>query len=115
MTGGQTTNEIAGDGAAQTQGSGASAGAVPDAPAGMADGLSTGGGTDTAGMSMGTPGDIDMALEQAGDSLTPMRTALADHPQVTQALENAGHDAQDVVALHRDGDELTVIVDDRDS
>ena len=115
LTGGQTTNELAGDSAPQTQGSGASAGAAPDAPAGMADGMATGGGTDTAGMSMGTPGDIDMALEQAGDSLTTMRTALADHPQVTQALEDAGHDAQDVVALHRDGDELTVIVDDRDS
>ena len=57
--------------------------------------------------------DLDSALDQS-EGLTDMREALADNDAVTQALEDAGHEAEDVIGLYRDEDGLTVIVDDRD-
>lgn len=99
----------------------AAAGAEP--PAGMADDtgadpaadLGAEPGADTAMDPMGAPeDDIDAALEQADDSLTAMREQLADHEAVTQALEDEGYTADDVIALHRDDTGLTVVVDDRD-
>lgn len=68
-----------------------------------------------AGMSAGVgDADFDAALAQGEGDLSTLRTSLADHPAVTQALEDAGHDADDVIGVYRDGDGLTVIVDDRD-
>lgn len=116
MTGGQTTIDAPGSANMQSDSnSGASAGGVPDAPAGMSDGAATGGGTQTAAMSEGSPSGIDMALTQAQDSLTTLREALAEHEAVTEALETEDYTAEDVIALHRENAELTVIVDDRDN
>lgn len=116
MTGGQTTNDTTGSAMMQSDtASGSSAGGSVDAPAGMSTGLATGGGTQTATMSEGTAGDIDTALTEGAESLTALRASLADHAPVIEALEAQGYTADDVIALHRDGAELTVIVDDRDS
>ncbi|WP_131575583.1 hypothetical protein [Paracoccus nototheniae] len=115
LTGGQTTNEIAGSAQPEPTPSGTSAGMTPDAPAAMADGGTTGPGTQTSGVSLGMPDDVDAALEQAGNAMTTLRNSLADHPPVIQALDDAGYTPQDVIALHREDDGLTVIVDDRDS
>lgn len=115
MTGGQTTIDTNGSAAMQSDTtSGASAGGAADAPAGIADGMATGGGTQTSAVTESTPGDVDAALEQAQDNLTTLRETLSENQAVTDALEAADHTTDDVIALHRDGQELTVIVDDRD-
>lgn len=115
MTGGQTTIDTNGSAAMQSDTtSGASAGGAADAPAGIADGMATGGGTQTSAVTESTPGDVDAALEQAQDNLTTLRETLSENQAVTDALEAADHTTDDVIALHREGQELTVIVDDRD-
>lgn len=89
-----------------------------DAPAGTEAGMADGTAPAAGGAAdpMDAAGnDIDAALEQADDSLTTMRENLADHEAVTQALEDEGYTADDVVALHRDDTGLTVVVDDRDN
>ena len=43
-----------------------------------------------------------------------LRETLSENQAVTDALEATDHTTDDVIALHRDGQELTVIVDDRD-
>lgn len=65
------------------------------------------------GLTNGGHDDLDSALDQS-EGLTDMREALADNEAVSQALEDAGHEAEDVIGLYRDGDQLTIIVDDRD-
>lgn len=114
MTGGRTTNETTESVDPGADTSGGTAGAVPDAPAGMSDGAATGGGTQTAGMSVGRTDDIDAALAQADQTLTTLRASLSGHEAVAEALEDDGYAADDVIALHRDDDGLTVVVDDRD-
>ncbi|WP_405401687.1 hypothetical protein [Paracoccus sp. Ld10] len=114
MTGGQTTNDTTGTAMAPSSDmAGALGGGATDAPDGIATGLSTGGGTQTATISEGTPGDIDTALAQAQDTLSALRMALSGQDAVTEALESADYTADDVIALHRDGADLTIIVDDR--
>ena len=76
--------------------------------------MATGGGTQTSAVTESTPGDVDAALEQAQDNLTTLPGNLSENQAVTDALEAADHTTDDVIALHRDGQELTVIVDDRD-
>ncbi|MGP9803626.1 hypothetical protein [Paracoccus sp. NSM] len=65
------------------------------------------------GLTSGGHDDLDSALDQS-EGLSDMREALADNDAVTQALEDADHEAEDVIGLYRDENELTVIVDDRD-
>ena len=116
MTGGQSTFNT--DGSAPMQSGGtsvASAGGTVDAPAGIADGKVTGGGTQTTAVTENAPGDIDAALTQGQDSLTKLRDALSGNEAVTEALEAGGYTTDDVMALHRDAGDLLVIVDDCDS
>ena len=116
MTGGQTTVDATGGAMAQSDSaSGASAAGAPDAPAGISDGAATGGGTQSVALSAGDPADIDAALDQGAETLSALRTQLADQEAVTEALASAGHTVDDVIALHRDEAGLTVVVDDRDS
>lgn len=92
---------------------------APAADAPAMDGAATGmpgsgiAGETPPGLTTGGYDDLDSALEQS-EGLTDMRAALADDEAVSQALEDAGHDTDDVIGLYRDEDGLTVIVDDRD-
>ena len=114
-TDGQTTDNTLGTTTTQADTvQGASAADAGNAPEGMADSAATG-STGSVTMSEMNPGDIDTALTQAQDSLNTLRESLSDHEAVTEALEAENYTADDVIALHRDGAELTVIVDDRDS
>ena len=127
---GASTPGMAGDvpaGAADMAPDMATGSPAPDAPTAEApaadapamDGAATGmpgsgiAGETPPGLTTGGYDDLDSALEQS-EGLTDMRAALADDEAVSQALEDAGHDTDDVIGLYREGDQLTVIVDDRD-
>ncbi|MFP4451362.1 MAG: hypothetical protein ACLFP0_10595 [Rhodosalinus sp.] len=58
---------------------------------------------------------LDDALSYRGDDISDLRDRIEDHGTISDALDEAGHDAGEVIAaLGEVGGPLHVVVDDRD-
>ncbi|TJZ92031.1 hypothetical protein FA743_09455 [Paracoccus gahaiensis] len=112
MTGGRTTNETVEDSGGAPGAASGTAAQASGSPAGISEGLATG-STQTAGTSMGTRGDLDTAMEEAGDSRQALQAAMQQNPRIVEALEAEDRAPEDVIAVYATENGVEIIVDDR--